>query len=59
MFSSFELQSEWLDQEHSSGAPSPKQAVLSTIGLNGEAHGGVVAIRVFFEKLFIFYSKRT
>ncbi|KTC65699.1 pyridoxamine 5'-phosphate oxidase (plasmid) [Legionella adelaidensis] len=55
-----ELLKTWLEEEKSANIPYAQHAVLSSQGINGQAHGRVVAIREIKEdKLLFFTQKRT
>lgn len=54
----FDILKEWLDDEQKSGAPNPRQAVLSTVNENSP-HARVVAIREISDGLLFFTQKCT
>lgn len=53
-----ELLNAWLSEEQHAGAPSPKQAVLSTCSKGGAPHARVVAIREINEQSLLFFTQR-
>jgi pyridoxamine 5'-phosphate oxidase len=54
----FDLLHTWLAEEQTAGAPNPRQAVLSTAGLDGTPHARVVAIREIDDKGLLFFTQR-
>jgi pyridoxamine 5'-phosphate oxidase len=53
-----ELLNAWLSEELASGAPDPRQAVISTATSDGTPHARVVAIREINEDGLLFFTQR-
>lgn len=54
----FEILNTWIQDEASNGAPNPKHAVLSTVGLESIPHGRVVAIKEITNNGIIFFTQK-
>jgi pyridoxamine 5'-phosphate oxidase len=54
----YQMLDAWLEEEKASGAPNPKQAVLSTTTSQPVPHARVVAIREISDKGLLFFTQR-